>query len=210
MRRSNFTLVELITALAVLMMVMLVAGIALSSTQITYKTVTKHEEKLRQYRAIDRIADTALRNAVPFYWKDRNNKEIMIFDGQADSLTLSCLHRISDRQEGGIRFLRLFRDGTRLIAEYRNLPFLNDGREEYPFEREVIADNVVNLAFVYADWHDQRLEWFESWDVEQMKNLPMAIQIEVEFRNGDKQVWLRRTAGNGQFQQWGRRLQPQR
>lgn len=210
MKRFRFTLIEMIVALAVLTMVMLLAGMALSSTQTTYRVITGHADKLARNRTIDRIADTAFRNATPFYWKDRNNKEVMIFDGQTDTLTLSYLHRISDRQEGGIRFLRLFRQGNRLIAEYRPLPFLNDGREEYVFEREVIAEDVVGLAFIYADWRDRRLEWYDAWDAEQKRNLPMAIQMELEFKDGEKQVWLRRTAGNGQFQEWGRRLKPER
>ena len=110
----------------------------------------------------------------------------------------------------GIRFLRLFRQNRRLIAEYRKLPFLYDGAEEFEFEREIIAENVTGLGFIYADRRDDRLEWLESWDAEQMKNLPLAIQMEVRFSDGTQQNWLRRTAGNGQFQEWGRRLKTQK
>ena len=154
--------------------------------------------------------DVAFRNAIPFYWRDRNNKEVMIFSGEPDAVTLAYLHRINDRREGGIRFLRLFRQNRRLIAEYRKLPFLYDGAEEFEFEREVIAENVTGLSFIYADRRDDRLEWLESWDAEQMKNLPLAIQMEVRFSDGTQQNWLRRTAGNGQFQEWGRRLKAQK
>lgn len=208
MRRRNFTLIELVVALGILSMVMLTAGIALSAVQGSYRTATEHERVLKQYRAIDRIAETAFRNAVPFYWRDRDNKEVMLFSGEPDSVTLAYRHRISDRQEGGLRFLRLFRQDGQLIAEYRARPFLNEERQALPFEREVIAEGVAGLHFLYADLRDGQLEWYETWDMERLKNLPMAIQMEVAFSGGGKQVWLRRTAGNGEFQQWGRRLNP--
>ena len=210
MTRRSFTLIEMVVSLGILLMILTISAMALSVVQRTWKSTADHEASLKQYRTIDLIVDVAFRNAIPFYWRDRNNKEVMIFAGEPDAVTLAYLHRINDRREGGIRFLRLFRQNRRLIAEYRKLPFLYDGAEEFEFEREVIAENVTDLSFIYADRRDDRLEWLESWDAEQMKNLPLAIQMEVRFSDGTQQNWLRRTAGNGQFQEWGRRLKTQK
>lgn len=210
MTRRSFTLIEMVVSLGILLMILTISAMALSVVQRTWKSTADREASLKQYRTIDLIVDVAFRNAIPFYWRDRNNKEVMIFSGEPDAVTLAYLHRINDRREGGIRFLRLFRQNRRLIAEYRKLPFLYDGAEEFEFEREVIAENVTDLSFIYADRRDDRLEWLESWDAEQMKNLPLAIQMEVRFSDGTQQNWLRRTAGNGQFQEWGRRLKAQK
>lgn len=210
MTRRSFTLIEMVVSLGILLMILTISAMALAVVQKTWKSTADHEASLKQYRTIDLIVDVAFRNAIPFYWRDRNNKEVMIFSGKPDAVTLAYLHRINDRREGGIRFLRLFRQNRRLIAEYRKLPFLYDGAEEFEFEREVIAENVTGLSFIYADRRDDRLEWLESWDAEQMKNLPLAIQMEVRFSDGTQQNWLRRTAGNGQFQEWGRRLKAQK
>lgn len=210
MTRRSFTLIEMVVSLGILLMILTISAMALSVVQRTWKSTADHEASLKQYRTIDLIVDVAFRNAIPFYWRDRNNREVMIFSGEPDVVTLAYLHRINDRREGGIRFLRLFRQNRRLIAEYRKLPFLYDGAEEFEFEREVIAENVTGLSFIYADRRDDRLEWLESWDAEQMKNLPLAIQMEVRFSDGTQQNWLRRTAGNGQFQEWGRRLKAQK
>lgn len=210
MTRRPFTLIEMVVSLGILLMILTISAMALSIVQKTWKSTADREASLKQYRTIDLIVDVAFRNAIPFYWRDRNNKEVMIFSGEPDAVTLAYLHRINDRREGGIRFLRLFRQNRRLIAEYRKLPFLYDGAEEFEFEREVIAENVTGLSFIYADRRDDRLEWLESWDAEQMKNLPLAIQMEVRFSDGTQQNWLRRTAGSGQFQEWGRRLKTQK
>ena len=210
MTRRSFTLIEMVVSLGILLMILTISAMALSVVQRTWKSTADYEASLKQYRTIDLIVDVAFRNAIPFYWRDRNNKEVMIFSGEPDAVTLAYLHRINDRREGGIRFLRLFRQNRRLIAEYRKLPFLYDGAEEFEFEREIIAENVTDLSFIYADRRDDRLEWLESWDAEQMKNLPLAIQMEVRFSDGTQQNWLRRTAGNGQFQEWGRRLKAQK
>ena len=199
-------MIEMVVALSVLLMILLTAMLALSSAYRTWRSISEHQERLRQCQMIDRIAETAFRNAVPFYWQNRNRKEIMLFSGESEELTLTYLHRINDPREGGIRFLRLFRDGTQLIAEYRPLPFVPEERERFVFEREVIATGVGDLRFIYADIRDRTVEWYDRWDVEEMKNLPMAIQMEVVFTDGTKQVWLRRTAGNGEFQTFGRRL----
>ncbi len=206
MKRRNFTLIELVVSLGILLLIVTTSALAVSAAYRSWRSVTEQEERIKSYRAIDRLADTALRNAVPFHWKDRNNKELVLFTGTPESVTLTYLHRIDDRSEGGIRFLRLFREGTKLVAEYRSRPFTGNDGAELPFEREVLADDVKALSFVYADRQDDRLEWFDSWEVDGMKNLPLAIQMEVEFNDGSRQIWLRRTAGNGQFQTWGRRL----
>lgn len=210
MIRRNFTLVELVVSLGILLAIMLISTLALSGVQQTWRSVSAQEQQLKTLRALDHIAETAFRNAVPFYWRDRDNKERMLFSGETNSVTLTYLHRIDAHSQGGIRFLKIYREGRQLIAEYRQLPFLNDGGATPGMEREVLADNVAAVTFLYADRRDKELDWFEFWEIEDRKNLPLAIQMEVRFQDGTQQIWLRRTAGNGQFQEWGRRLTPQK
>ena len=165
----------------------------------------EHDSRLKQYRLIDHIVESAFRNAIPFYWQNRNHKEIMIFSGEPERLTLTYRHRV-DATGSALRFLRLFAENGKLIAEYRDLPFVPAETQNLPFERETLASGIQTVRFIYADLRDNRLEWHESWNVEEMKNMPMAIQMEVTFSDGTTQVWLRRTAGNGEFQTFGRRL----
>lgn len=210
MKLRYFTLVEMVASLGILVMILLIASLAISAAWRTWQSITDHENELKQYRLIDKIMDNAFRNAVPFHWKDRNNKEVMLFVGQPNSVFFSYLHRIDDRETGGIRFLRLFRENDQLTAEYRNLPYFSDDLGQVKVEREILAKDVTGLVFVYADNYENKLTWYDEWDIERMKNLPVAIQLEIQFKNGKRQVWLRRTAGNGLYQEWGRRLIPQR
>lgn len=210
MKIRYFSLLEMVVSLGLLAMILLIASLSISAAWRTWQSISEHENELKQYRLIDKIMDNAFRNAVPFHWKDRNNKEVMLFAGRQTSIFLTYLHRVDDRQTGGIRFLRLFREDNQLIAEYRNLPYFAGEPGQAKVEREILAKDISSLEFVYADNYENKFTWYDEWDIDRMKNLPAAIQLEVQFQNGQKQVWLRRTAGNGLYQEWGRRLIPQR
>lgn len=60
-------------------MILTISALALSVVQGSWRTTTDREVVLQRYRTIDLIVDVAFRNAIPFYWRDRNNKEVMIF-----------------------------------------------------------------------------------------------------------------------------------
>lgn len=209
MNKRHFTLLELSIAVGILAVVMAVAGMALQGAQQTWRKVSEQDGRLRQYQAIDRIAETAFRNAIPFNWQDRNNKEALCFDGKSDSVMLPYLHRIGNRELGAIRFLRLYVKDGGLYAEYRHTPVIPlESDHDDNFELELLADNVKAIKLCYADYDKEKLVWYDSWDNDRLKNLPVALQLEVEFADGAKQVWLRRTAGNGFYEQLRTRKAP--
>ncbi len=201
--KRRFTLIEVVVAVGILMAVMGVAAFAFAGVQNSWRTASRLDQHLKQCQLIDRVLDNAVRNAVPFHWKDRNNKESMLFVGGENALYLTYLHRIGERDTGGIRFLRLYVAEGKLIAEYRPTPILSVADVG---EIEVLAENVKRMTFQYADLRDDRLEWYSSWDPEEMKNLPVAILLTVDFADGASEVWLRRTAGNSRAAQLGNRL----
>ena len=207
--KRRFTLLELSIAAGILAVVMTVAGMAIQGAQQTWRKVTEQDDRLKQYQAIDRIAETVFRNAIPFNWKDRNNKEILCFEGKSDSVMLPYLHRIGDRELGAIRFLRLYVEDGDLYAEYRHTPVIPlESDNDDNFELEVLAENISSIKLCYADYDHERLVWYDTWDNDRLKNLPVALQLEVEFADGAKQVWLRRTAGNGFYEQLRTRKAP--
>lgn len=209
MTHHHFTLLELSIATGILAVVMAVACMAVHGAQQTWRKVSEQDERLRQYQMIDRIAETAFRNAIPFHWRTRSNQEVLCFDGKSDSVMLPYLHRIGSRELGAIRFLRLYVKDYRLYAEYRHTPIMPmDSDNDENFELEVLAENVKTIKFCYADYDNNKLVWYDLWDNDQRRNLPVALQMEVEFYNGAKQVWLRRTAGNDFFGQFRTRKAP--
>lgn len=213
MKKYQFTLLEIIVSLGILLLILLIASMAVSGVYLSWSKISEREELMKQYRIIDRIVESAFRNAVPFHWKNRDNKEVVLFSGMQHSIFLTYLHRIDpSSQDGGIRFLKLYLQKGKLIAEYRPYPYLDQDSVNTPIkvEREILVDHIKTLDFVYLDYRDREIEPYDEWDCGIMKNIPMAIQMEIEFKSGKRQVWLRRTAGNSQYSEWGRRLKIQR
>lgn len=206
MTRKFFTLVELVVSLGVLIMILLLATITLSLATRTWYSITEYDKKLKDFHNIDKVANISFRNIVPFRWRDSNNKEKIIFSGESDKIHFAYLHRVNNPNDGGIRFLRLFVQEGILIAEYCSTPFLAESDSKISINREVIAKDVLSVNFIYADIRNEKLEWYDNWDIEQMKNIPLAIHMEIHFKDNTRKAWLRRTAGNSQFYEWGRRL----
>ena len=93
LRRTSFTLVELICAMLVMMVVALVIATAASSFYKGYRRSVTATEKLKERMAIDRIWDTTIANMLPFRWKDENDENRYVFSGKSDELLVTTLRR---------------------------------------------------------------------------------------------------------------------
>ena len=130
-----------------------------------------------------------------------------MFKGDSNELVLAYLHRITNVKKGGIRFIKLSLEDGKLIAYYRHTPILYWLNEDLAStcQKEVIAKNVENVSFLYADKSENGITWCDDWNEELEKNIPLGIQITVEFKNGRKISWLRRTAGSSFESEYGKR-----
>ena len=198
LRRTFFTLVELICAMLVMMVVALVIATAASSFYNGYRRSVTAAEKLKERMAIDRIWDTTIANMLPFKWKDENEESRYVFSGKSDELLVTTLRRVYGSDPSALLFIRLKVEDEKLVAIYSDYPLL-PWEEDEPSavtKREVIAEEVAAISFQYADRdEDNELEWLEEWEEEEHSNLPLAIRMTVEWRNGTKEYWLRRTCG---------------
>jgi len=206
-KRRNFTLLEMIISMFIFSIVVLIIATGIFSIEKTWNVVTKKSEQLTTLRTLDQIFSSSIRNAVPFTWPNANFVEESIFIGNSDSVTFAYLHRIISEQQGGIRFINFYLDENgRLIAGYKKTPILtwNNSTQEN-ISTEVIATDINSISFLYASV-DQRnnLTWLNQWD-NKNPNIPAAIQIEIDFKNGEKERWLRRTAGSGKYESYGQR-----
>ena len=75
-------------------------------------------------------------------------------------------------------------------------------------DREILAEKVRSISFLYADRKKDNISWTSAWD-ENSNNIPLAIQIKVEWMNGESEVWMRRTAGAGLRETYGARVEQQ-
>ncbi|MBQ7693701.1 MAG: prepilin-type N-terminal cleavage/methylation domain-containing protein [Lentisphaeria bacterium] len=198
LRRTPFTLVELICAMLVMMVVALVIATAASSFYNGYRRSVTATEKLKERMAIDRIWDTTIANMLPFKWNDENNSSRYVFSGKSDELLVTTLRRVYGNDPSALLFIRIKVEDEQLVAIYSDYPML-PWEEDEPSavtKREVIAEDVANVSFQYADRdEDNELEWLEEWEEEEHANLPLAIRMTVEWRNGTREYWLRRTCG---------------
>ena len=195
--RKYFTLLEVILATTIL--AMMVAAVALGINGIfgSWNRITRANDKLERLLLMDRIVDSTFRNAIPFTWKDETRKDRFVFIGDDSELIVSYMHRINNADDGGINFLRLKLDGSNLVAEYRKTPILYWDDNYDNCTQEIILKSVSAISFLYADMKNDELTWLDDWDEDASVNIPLAIQIKVDFEDGSSDVWLRRTAGSG-------------
>ena len=210
-----FTLIELVAALTVAAFVVLITGTAAMSFWKTWEAASGLTARLDEYRRIDTVMDTLIRNAVPFNWPDKEGtnetSSDLIFDGQEDSVFFTSIRRAYAGSEGSLLFVRIRLEDGDLVADcslYPRFPWLDEDDEDMPWTREVLARKVRSVSFLYADRNDNgELEWEEAeWDREEKKYLPLAVRMTVVWEDGTEESWLRRTAGSGASSVYGDRM----
>ena len=203
-RRSAFTLMELVVAIGIMLAV---AGILAMASQAFMRALASSERisaELQVNLNIDQVMDNCGRNMIPFNWEttDENDDTFQVFMGERDMIHFTTLRRSYDDVGGNLFFIRIYLDDRtdELVAEYSKFPrppWLEDNDDTLPYDREVLATNVDRISFLYAGAYDGRVEWLQEWDRESYDFIPLAIQMTVEWKNGRKEQWLRRTAASG-------------
>lgn len=205
--KHPFTLVELIAAMAIMIFVALIIGTASMTFYNAWRRTTRTAAVLKTRQSIDRIMDTCVKNMIVFQWyDDTESRNKVIFQGEADSLHFTTLRRSYRGDRGALLFVRLKVENDQLIAEYSPYPRPHwEDEGKYTWEREVIADKVRSIRFLYARKNsNDEIEWDEQWEEYDSQTLdtnsnattiPLAVQMTVEWLDGTTEVWLRRAAG---------------
>ena len=214
-RKLSFTLIELIISMAILMAVTGIIAMASKSFYDGYDSSAKVTKRLKEYMAIDNIMDVHVRNLIPFQWKDDNGNSRFVFSGEEHKLHFTTLRRSYSKRAGSLIFNRLFVEENQLIAEYSTtprLPWKEDGDETMTYTREVIAGNVEEITFTYAekvsgedDEDGTGISWEENWPEDEHAAPPMAIRMQLKWTDGSTEYWLRRVAGVAKDSTFGKR-----
>lgn len=208
MKKHLFTLVELIAAMAILALIGTASAAAVVGFMKSHGKVEKLSERLERNRKLDKVAHL-MGNMIGFFWKDEtdDNQENLVFDGREDELFFTAVKLPDAQGRGAFIFIRLYiNDDNALACDYKNtplLPWIEMDEQQENLKTVILAENVETLVFTYADYDDDdQIEWLEVWDQEDSdyKNrLPAAVGFTVEFENGEKISYLRRTAGLSAF-----------
>ena len=102
---NPFTLIELVVAMAIMIVVALIIATAGQTFYNAYSRSLKASKKLKTYMAIDRIWDTCVRNMVPFKWKDDEGVSRIIFEGTENTLLFTALRRAHGDDPNGLIFI---------------------------------------------------------------------------------------------------------
>ena len=202
-RRSNFTLMELVAATGIMLAI---AGIIAFASRSFFRALASAERvsaQLQVYLNIDQVMDGCFRNMIPFNWETTNDEvddTYQVFDGLQDMIHFTTLRRSYDNNSGNLFFVRVYVEDEELIAEYSKFPrppWLDDDDDERPYDREVLATNVDRISFMYAGAEDSTIVWLDEWPREDYDFIPLAVQMTVEWKDGTEERWLRRTAASG-------------
>lgn len=205
-REIGFTLIEMVIAVSILMLVFLVAGTGLMIVQQTWVKSQKRSDRLKKVILIDKIVNANFANIIPFQWKDEQFKKREIFLGDPSQVIFATTHRVNIIKEGALRFISIYLDGDRLVVDYSNTPLLHWDENNSVVEQEVIAEGINGLSFMYADFDSEgQLIWESDWNEEERKNIPVAIQMTITWDDDSEISWLKRTAGAGKNETYGRR-----
>ncbi len=199
-RQAGFTLLEVMAATAVLAMVGLVIAASLNAFYRSWTRGEKVARELERNRAVDRVVDELFRNAVPLQWEEELGNVEYVFQGEQDELWIAAL----GRSYGGrtpFRFGRLYLEDDQLRCDYAETPLLPWIEiKDQQYETLTITDNVQSIQFAYADDAEEdsgnAIEFYDEWDEEEHDNFPLAILLTIEWKDGSRECWLRRTAAN--------------
>ena len=201
LRRRRFTLIELVVAMAIMMLVAVIIGVSAATFYNGLRRAQRATAKLEEYIAIDRIWDNLVRNMVPFKWVDDDGESRFIFEGETEQIRFVALQRLYGDDPGALLFVKIFVEDENLVAEYSDYPRpqWDEEDESREWKREVIARGVKLITFQYAelDEGEDEIRWEEYWDEDTHAAIPLAVRMTVEWLDGTTEYWLRRTAGAG-------------
>ncbi|MBO7327932.1 MAG: hypothetical protein J6W00_04080 [Lentisphaeria bacterium] len=216
MKRYNFTLIELVVSIAILIVIAGIVGVSGAAFYNGYERSQRVTNHLKMLMAIDNLMDTHIRNMIPFKWKDEEGNSRLLFDGEENRIFFTTLRRSYGDRPGALIFVRVFVEDEKLIAEYSpypRMPWLEEDDESMPMTREVLAENVLQVTFNYAEKsteNDEAVDFLEEFREEENSVLPLAVLMKIEFVDGSKEQWLRRVAGVSKNSTFGYRPAPEK
>ncbi|MDD4816591.1 MAG: hypothetical protein PHI85_01310 [Victivallaceae bacterium] len=206
---NSFTLLELMLAVVVLVVVLSVVSLSFRTVVLAWRNMSGTTGKVERMMALEKFADEYLRGIVADTWEHPDYRSAEpIFKGDASELFAAARRRTDSSENPGMVWFRVFpgEDDGILWLESATSPFFPEMETEMPRRLEKLADNIEEVVFSYVDYDAfGELDWHETWLPEDHPGaLPAAIMMTLTWKNGEKNVWLRRLAGVQQYMEAGK------
>lgn len=212
-RRSHFTFLEIMIAVAILLMVAMTLYVYSRQTTQSWNRIVNARNRLSELLTLDRTIDSVLSHAVPFTWPDADGHKTPFIVASPDHFRCAYLHRLNDADEGALRFAEFVVENQNLYLVYSDRPFLDWSETGGRTTTSLLAEGIADITFRYADWSDRsdddwadRCLWLNTWETVDSERLdiPLAVMMTVNWLDGRTECWLRRTMGNGYRERFGK------
>ncbi|NOY80521.1 MAG: hypothetical protein GXP31_05900 [Kiritimatiellaeota bacterium] len=205
-----FTLIELLVASAILVLLLGLLFAAGNGITQSWSRIRAEERRFEEVMELDRTLDNIFSNTIPFHWRDDDGNPVLMFRGEPESVRLTYWHTPNAPDEGALRFVTLKVQDGGLLACYTDRPRLAWEESNGDVQESILAEKVAGIDFQYADWEsDNGIVWVSEWDPDAARqDIPLAIMVTLHWEDGRRESWLRRTAGNSQFERWGNPPRP--
>lgn len=204
----HFTLLEM--TIAILLLAGLVGIVMMSASAITssWERMNTEKERFSELLVLDRTLDSLLSNAVPFLWgsDELEYDERPVFTGRHDEIGLATMGQVHTYDTGGLIFAHIQVEDDNLVVYYQSRPMIRPDDPESARKFTILAEGVDRIECLYADVSTEGdLDWLDEWDMEDERmEIPLAILIRVFWLDGKQEAWLRRTAGSGKHERFGK------
>lgn len=216
--RKNFTFLELAIAVTIMLMVTVALFTYSQGVSQSWSKIVREKNRFQQLLDMDRSIDAVLANAVPFTWNtgdDLTNEDskFPFIVANDHMLRIAYLHDLHDPTEGALRFAEFMVENGNLYLMYSDRPFYQWSDLGGRTQTVLLAENVRQVSFLYLDWSgddqddwEERMIWLDEWETEDSgrMDIPLAIQMTVEWLDGTTESWYRRTMGNSYRERYGR------
>ncbi|MDT8390546.1 MAG: hypothetical protein RRC34_08570 [Lentisphaeria bacterium] len=193
--KTHFTLLELLVAVTAFLLLTTVLVAALTGVGNSWRRLSLENRRMRDLLALDRTLDSILSQTVAFSWRDKDDEPFVFFDGKPDSVRLVYRHVPGTYDEGGLRFVDIRVIDAKLVAVYQDRPVEDMGGDFSNASTSVLSEEVDHIELSYADADPATgWQWLDEWDYDTVHSeTPPAIAIQVFWRDGRWESWLRRT-----------------
>jgi general secretion pathway protein J len=196
MRRTGFTLIEVMVTLTVLGFVLVIVFGAFRLGLSAWERGESSKEEYQRVRIASQVISQQLKSIVPYKIKNKGaGGDYLAFEGKAQSLKFVSAFPIKAKQNEGLVFASYEfeeggKEGGRLVLSEQRV--LNKDFMEEGFKEEAaipLLEGISQVRFEYFregdPQKDQTEEWVEEWIGKDEKELPKSLKATITFKGKD-------------------------